>query len=137
MTRRRWRAGALGPRPRGHPRRQDDRGSQALELALAVPLVALLALVVTAIGVAAAQHVAVQTLAATAARTAAVRPDVAVRAFVHQASGPTPATVAIHPATRRRGDLVSVTVTLRHHLLGWPAVAYDVTARATARTELP
>lgn len=103
-----------------------------------LPLVFLLAAAVAGVGIAATQHVAVQGLAGAAARTAAIDDDAAVQATVAEGTrGATEATVAIAPSDRRRGDLVTVTVSQRHRLFGWPAVAYTVTAVAVARTELP
>lgn len=101
-----------------------------------LPLVFLLAAAVAGVGIAATQHVAVQGLAGAAARTAVLDDDDAVRSTVAAGGGPQ-ASVTIAPSDRRRGDLVTVTVSLRHHLFGWPTVAYDVTAVAVARTELP
>ena len=94
-----------GRAPRG------ERGSQALELALAAPFVALLLVGVLAGAAVALQQVLAQQLAGVGARVAAVDGDAAVRSRIAAVAGPDVA-VEVTPGdgTRRPGDLVEVVV---------------------------
>lgn len=92
-------------------RRRLDRGQATVELALVLPLVALLALGVAQVAVVAAQQLAVLHAARDAARAASVDADApgAADRAAHEATALRPLAVSAAVA----GDLVTVTVSHR------------------------
>ena len=128
--------------PRSGARRRSlaaERGSQSLELALAIPFVVLALTVVLHAAVLAADLVAAQNVALQAARVAAVDDDAAVATAVTKAAGRRPVDVDLQPPSphRRAGDLVAATVKLRSRAFGPFGVTAWVPATATVRVERP
>ena len=130
-------AGAPPLRHADHNPRHDDRGSQALEVALVLPLVVGLFLLVVCAARLGVDVVVTTALAHAVARSAAVDGDAAARELAQRAG----ATVHITPEQDRRhaGDPVRVDI-LRPSAafapLGLP-VDPAVPASATARVEHP
>jgi uncharacterized protein YfaS (alpha-2-macroglobulin family) len=95
-----------------------------------LPGVVLVLLLVLSTALLGAQLVGVQTLAREAARTAAVTDDDTVRARLAAAIGDRPFEVTITPpaATRRPGELVTVTVRVRSRSGPAPPVWLPATA---------
>ena len=116
-----------------------EEGSQALELALAVPFVVLGLTVVLHAAVLAADLVAAQNVALQAARVAAVDDDDAVAAAVAEAAGRRPVEVELDPASPERGagDLVAATIRLRSRAFAALGVTVWAPAKATVRVERP
>jgi hypothetical protein len=126
--------------PSPSPRRlAGERGSQSLELALAIPFVVLGLSVVLHAALFAADLVAAQNVALQAARVAAVDDDAAVNTAVTQAAGRRPVDVELDPASPHRGagDLVVATVKLRSRAFTPWGVTVWVPATATVRVERP
>ena len=92
--------------------RRDEAGQSTVELALCLPLVALVLAVVVQVGVVARDHVKVWHAAREAARVAAVDPDEASVTEAAESVGLKPITVSIEPARidRRQGEPVTVRV---------------------------
>lgn len=91
-----------------------DAGTVSLELALAVPALFLLVLLVMHAAVLGRDAVLVQAAARDGARVAATTTsDAAVRAAVSGSLDGRDATVTLVPPSRRAGQIVRVTVTLR------------------------
>lgn len=116
-----------------------ERGSQSLELALALPFVVLGLTIVLHAAVLAADLVAAQNVALQAARVAAVDDDDAVADAVAQAAGRRPVEVDVEPRSpqRRAGDLVAATVRMRSHAFAPFGVTAWAPAKATVRVERP
>lgn len=116
-----------------------ERGSQALELALALPFIVLGLVVVLHAAVLAGDLVAAQNVAFQAARVAAVADDEAVAAAVRKAAGRRPVELDLQPPSpqRRAGDLVAATVRLRSKAFGPFGVTTWAPANATLRVERP
>lgn len=121
------------------PRAGGERGSQTLELALAVPFVVLGLTVLLHAAILGADLVAAQNVAFQAARVAAVDDDDAVVAAVAQAAGRRPVDVELQPTSRDRhaGDLVAATVRLRSRAFAPFGVTVWAPAKATVRVERP
>ena len=103
------------------------------------PAVLLLVVLVLHAGVAAADLVAVQGLAAHVARVAAVSDDRAAQAAARDAAGQRPVEVALAPPSGARavGGLVTATVRLRSRAFAAFGVPVWLPARATMRVESP
>ena len=116
-----------------------ERGSQALELALALPFIVLGLVIVLHAAVLAADLVAAQNVAFQAARVAAVADDDVVADAVRDAAGRRPVEVELEPRSphRRAGDLVAATVRLRSRAFGPFGVTSWAPAKATVRVERP
>lgn len=126
--------------PRPYPRLlAAERGSQSLELALAVPFVVLGLTVLLHAGVLAADLVTAQNVALQAARVAAVDDDAAVAAAVAQAAGRRPVDVELDPPSphRRAGDLVAATVRVRSRAFAPLGVTVWAPAKATVLVDRP
>lgn len=128
----------LGAGKGGAPRRaplRAERGSQALEFALVLPLVALALVLVVGAGLFAADHVLAQGLARDAARSAVLAGAAEARAAAQRAVGSREAQVDIESASSRPGDVgqVVATVRLRSSVLS----AMGVDAWASARASMP
>lgn len=113
---------------------RDQRGAQALELALSIPLVVLVATFVVAAGQVVLAVAGTHQLAVTAARTAAVSHDSAVTDLL---SSTDVVDIDIRPASGSRvaGDLVTVILTRTVRVVWLPGPGLDVSAAATYRTE--
>ena len=116
-----------------------ERGSQALELALALPFIVLGLVIVLHAAVLAGDLVAAQNVAFQAARVAAVSDDEAVAAAVRDAAGRRSVDLELEPPgpQRRAGDLVAATVRLRSKAFGPFGVTTWAPAKATLRVERP
>ncbi len=122
-------------------RRASDRGQATVELALILPLVAVLLLALVQAAVVARDHVLVTHAAREAARTAAVDDDVtAVRRAAEQA-GPLAADRLEVEVSGRDGVGSRVRVVVRYTLptnlplVGWAIDDVTLTASATMRVE--
>ena len=120
-----------------------ERGQATVELALCLPLVALIAAAIVEIGLLSGERVRLWHAAREAARIAAVDPDAdAVRAAAAR-SGLTPLVVDIDPDPRARvrGAPVSVSLEYRRStripLVGGFLAPTELSARATMRIEQP
>jgi hypothetical protein len=122
---------------RRHPERfQHERGSQTLEFALLMPLVAFLAVLGLHAGVLAVDLVAAQGLAREAARMAAVTDDTATRDALRDAAGAQPVEVdLLPPSPRTPGALVTAEVRVQSRAFHPFGVPIWLPARATTRVE--
>lgn len=109
-------------------------GAQSLELAVALPLVIVVATLVAAVGQVVLAAAGTHQLAVGAARMAAVAHDSAVTAMFEPG---TITDIDISPASGSRapGDLVTVTLTRTVAVLWVPGPGLQVSAAATFRTE--
>lgn len=121
-------------------RRSGDGGQSSVELALVLPVVALVGLLIVQVAVVAHRHVLVVHTAREAARAAAVTDDDPVAAAeraARQASGLDPARLGVD--TRLVGNDVEVSVTYREPtdvaMAGRFLPALTLTAHATMRRE--
>lgn len=129
-----WAAG--GTRRRA-PRRPLERGSQAVEFALLLPAVALVAVAVGLAGLLAADVVAAQTLARDAARHAAAGDPAAARDVV-ETGAPGAYELVLDPPDPRPGEAVTATVRLRPRVApGDGDGLWLPEAAATMRAEAP
>jgi Flp pilus assembly protein TadG len=129
-----------GAPPSGARRlRAEDRGSQTLELALLLPVLALLVVALLQAGLAASELVIAQAAARDGARVAAVDDDRAARAAAEAVAGDRRISVATTPSAgaRRPGDLVTVRVAMRSAVLDRLGIEAWLPASATMRTEGP
>jgi hypothetical protein len=126
--------GTAGAHPLGR-----DEGSQALELAGALPAVVLLLVLLLQGALYGVDLVTAQGLAREAARTAAVDDDAAVRRLVAAAVGGRDAVVRLDPASgqRRAGQLVRAEVVLRSRAFTAVGVDVDAAGAAVMRVEQP
>jgi hypothetical protein len=117
----------------------DERGSQTLELALALPFIVLGVAVLLQAAVLGGDLVAAHSVAFQAARTAAVADDATVDAAVREAAGRRPVQVVLDPpsTTRRAGDLVAATVRLRSSAFAAFGPSIWLPAKVTLRVERP
>ena len=122
-------------------RRHDERGQATVELALLLPLVALLLLAVVQVAVVARDQVLVAHAAREAVRAAAVDPDVDAARRAAEQAGPLAADRLGVEVTGRDGVgsrvrvVVSYTVPTRLPLLGRALDDVTLTASATMRVE--
>lgn len=127
------------PHPTGAHAHRGERGSEALELALATPLVLVLLATVASVSLLGLQQVVAQQLAGLAAREAAVASDAAVAARLAEAAPQLDVELVATPPSRLRrpGDLVDVRVGVRPRLLIPLPLPDDfrLLGRATARVE--
>lgn len=114
-----------------------DRGSQTLELALLLPVLAMLLALVLQGGLAASELVLAQAVARDAARVASVDDDVAARAAAQAVAGTRQLDLRIRPAAgdRRGGELVTVEVGLRSAVLDRMGLEVWLPATASMRIE--
>jgi Flp pilus assembly pilin Flp len=124
-------------------RRARERGQAAVEVALCLPLVALLLATVVEVGAVAGEQVRLWNAARSAARAAVVDPNPASARAAAERIGLEPLDLNVHPdpAARRRGDPLTVLVTYRHHpvvpVLGLVFGGIELSARATMQVEDP
>ena len=116
----------------------NETGSQTLEFALVLPLVAVAITFVLQLAVLGADHVVAHGLAREAARAAAVGSDGEARAAVQAAATGRIVEIDFAPPTgvRTAGDLVTATIRLRSRPLPVVGPAW-IEARAVMRTEQP
>ena len=128
-------------RRRPATRRHDERGQATVELALLLPLVALLLLAVVQVAVVARDQVLVAHAAREAVRAAAVDPDVDAARRAAEQAGPLAADRLGVEVTGRDGVgsrvrvVVSYTVPTRLPLVGRALDDVTLTASATMRVE--
>lgn len=121
----------------------DQSGQSTVELALCLPLVALILAVVVQVGVIARDHVRVWHAAREAARVAAVDPDVDAVTQAAESSGLEPLTVSVEPEVieRRQGEPVTVRVayspSLKVPVIGRLFENLTLDAEASMRIEQP
>ncbi|QBI19326.1 hypothetical protein ER308_07065 [Egibacter rhizosphaerae] len=114
-----------------------ERGSQAVELALLLPVVVLLAVAVALSAVVGADVVAAQTLARDAARHAAVGDTAAAEQAVADAA-PAPYELVVEPASPQPGQPVTARVRLQARVLPEPfGPAWLPEVEATMQVEEP
>lgn len=115
-----------------------QRGSQTLEFALVLPLVALLAVVGLQAGVLAVDLVAAQGLAREAARVAVVSDDDTTRQALEDAAHGQPVQLdLLPPGQRAAGTLVTAEVRVRSRAFSSFGPPIWLPARATMRVEDP
>jgi Flp pilus assembly protein TadG len=123
--------------------RREEAGQSTVELALCLPLVAIVLAVVVQVGVVARDHVKVWHAAREGARVAAVDPDEASVTEAAESVGLAPITVSIEPARieRRQGEPVTVRVeyppSLRVPVVGRLFEDLTLDAEASMRIEQP
>ena len=121
----------------------DQRGQATVELALCLPIVAIVLAVIVQVGVIARDHVKVWHAAREAARVAAVDPDEEAITRAAESAGLRPITVTVEPDVieRRQGEPVTVTVehppSLRVPVIGRLFEALTLDAEASMRIEQP
>ena len=121
----------------------DETGQSTVELALCLPLVAIVLAVVVQVGVVARDHVKVWHAAREAVRVAAVDPDEASVIEAAESVGLEPITVSIEPARieRRQGEPVTVRVeyppSIRVPVVGSLFEDLTLDAEASMRIEQP
>lgn len=121
----------------------NQSGQSTVELALCLPLVAILLAVVVQVGVIARDHVRVWHAAREGARVAAVDPDVDAVTQAAESSGLEPLTVSVEPGVieRRQGEPVTVSVayspSLRVPVIGRWFENLTLDADASMRIEQP
>lgn len=121
----------------------DQRGQSTVELALCLPLVAIVLAVVVQVGVIARDHVRVWHAAREGARVAAVDPDAEAVRRAAESSGLEPLTISIEPEgiERRQGEPVTVRVayspSLRVPVIGRLFEDLTLDADASMRIEQP
>jgi hypothetical protein len=125
--------------PDASRRQAGERGSQTVELALLLPVLALLVALVLQGGMAAGDLVLAQTAAREAARAAAVDDDVAARDAARRVAGSREISVRVDPPDTQRvaGEPVTVEVELHSEAFARIGVPLRLPARAVMRTELP
>jgi hypothetical protein len=122
---------------------RDETGQSTVELALCLPLVAIVLAVVVQVGVVARDHVKVWHAAREAARVAAVDADEASVTEAAESVGLKPITVSIEPARidRRQGEPVTVRVeyppSIRVPVVGRLFEDLTLDAEASMRIEQP
>lgn len=118
-------------------RLRDDRGSQALELAMATPIAVGILAAILAIGLVMADLALASTLAREVARTAAVGEDARIDEVVAATVGERIGAVEVDPPPGQRavGDLVTAHVTLAPMTLG-PITGPAMGGRAVMRAEV-
>lgn len=127
----------------GPARRRDERGQATLELALCLPILALLLAGLIEIGFLVADQTRIWHAAREGARAAVVDPDLADAEAAAERSGLAPLDVRISPAPdrRRQGDPLTVHVayapSARVPLFGVLLDRIALTAQATMRIEQP
>lgn len=116
-----------------------ERGSQAVEFAMALPLVALALALVLCAGVVGMEMVHVHGVAREAARAAAVGTDADADAVARAAAGGRQLTLRLDPPQGRRvaGDLVTAEVGMSSHVLARFGVDAVLRGSATMRAEDP
>lgn len=119
------------PGPRPTPHLSQDRGAQALELSLVLPVIMALLLLIAAMGQVVLDVLSIHQLASQAARTAAVAHDGQVHAALADAAM-SAITITPPSGSRRPGQPVTVTLTRAIAVLGR---VIDITASATFLTE--
>lgn len=125
------------------PVRRSQRGQATVELALCLPLVALFAAVLVAIGSLATDHVRVWHAAREAARVAVVDPDQTAIDEAAAGAGLDGIEVEVEPLPEARvqGEPLTVRVTYVPHptvpLVGWIFDGLVMKAQATMRIEQP
>ena len=113
-----------------------ERGAQAVEFAMVMPLVLLAVLLLASTALLAADLVAVQTLARESARVAAVADDGETNAALRRAAGGRDVRLRLQPrGSRREGALVTATVELRSPAFRALGLDVWVPARARMRVE--
>ncbi len=121
----------------------DQRGQSTVELALCLPLVAIVLAVIVQVGLVARDHVKVWHAAREAARVAAVDPDEDAITQAAESAGLSPITVAVEPDVtyRRQGEPVTVRVehspSLRVPVIGRLFEDLTLDAEASMRIEQP
>ncbi len=133
-----WGGGDAAPRgPAATVAASDERGSQAVEFALVMPVVLLLILLVVQAGVVAADLVAAAGIARETARVAAVGDDAGARAAAERAAGSREVRVSLAPPSGARapGDLVTATLRLRSSGFAVLGAPVWLPAQATMRVE--
>jgi Flp pilus assembly protein TadG len=121
----------------------DQSGQSTVELALCLPLVAIVLGVVVQVGVIARDHVRVWHAAREGARVAAVDPDAGAVTEAAEGSGLEPLTVSIEPEVidRRQGEPVTVRVayspSVRVPVIGRLFDDLSLDAEASMRIEQP
>ena len=122
---------------------REETGQSTVELALCLPLVAIVLAVVVQVGVVARDHVRVWHAAREAARVAAVDADEASVTEAAESVGLEPITVSIDPARidRRQGEPVTVRVeyppSIRVPVVGRLFEDLTLDAEASMRIEQP
>lgn len=116
-----------------------DHGSQTIELALLLPVLALLMLAVLQAGLVASELVLAQAAARDAVRVASVDDDAAAKEAAQAVAGDRALVLEVSPraAARHAGDLVTVTLRLRSAVLDRIGVEGWFPAKATMRVEWP
>jgi hypothetical protein len=115
---------------------RSERGSQALELALLLPAVALLLALFANAALLGGEVVMAQGLAREAARAAAVGDERQARAVVEHAAGRRPVRVRVTPSTPPpTGTLVSAHVELRSRAFSRLGLQIWIPARAAMQAE--
>lgn len=119
--------------------RADERGSQTLELALLLPVLALLLAGLLHGALAASELVLAQAVARDAVRVASVDDDAAARRAAEVVAGDRPVEVSADPPAhaRRSGGHVTVHVRLRSAALARLGIETWLPASATMRIEAP
>lgn len=134
-------AGGAGRRrpPRWASTCADERGSQTVEFALAVPFVVLALILVLHAALFAADLVAANAVAFAAARVATIDDDAAVNAAARSAAGRRSVEVTLDPPDTRRtaGQLVVTTVRVRSAAFEALGATVWIPARMTLRVERP
>lgn len=121
----------------------DQRGQSTVELALCLPLVAIVLAVVVQVGVIARDRVRVWHAAREGARVAAVDPDADAVRRAAESSGLEPLTISVEPEVieRRQGEPVTVRVayspSLRVPVIGRLFENLTLDAEASMRIEQP
>lgn len=122
---------------------QGERGQSTVELALCLPVLALLAAALVQVGIVSSTHTRLWHAAREAARAAVVDPDEGAAAMAVRSTGLRGVEMSIDPpaAYRRMGEPLTVSLTL-HPSGGVPFVSslFDnmtLTSRATMRIEQP
>ncbi len=131
------RQGEGGARRAALSRLRGQRGSQTLELALAIPVVVTLLTLLLHAALLGADLVAAQAVALQAARVAAVDDDEAVRSAARAAAGRRPVAVVLHPPTGVRvpGEPVTAVVRLGTRAFAAFGVTVELPGRATLLVE--
>ena len=121
----------------------DQRGQSTVELALCLPLVAIVLAVIVQVGVIARDHVRVWHAAREGARVAAVDPDTGAVTEAAESSGLEPLSVSVEPDVtyRRQGEPVTVRVayspSIKVPIIGRLFDDLTLDAEASMRIEQP
>lgn len=124
-------------------RSRDESGQATLELALSLPILALLLAGLVEVGLLVGDQTRIWHAAREGARVAVVDPDLADTTAAAERSGLEPIEVDVSPAPelRRRGDALTVTVAYtpqaRVPLFGTLLDRLELNAQATMRIEQP